>query len=83
MPPLYRLLGLRYLLHRWDRAGLIVASIALGVATLVSSPVPVNGSPLSTRESKLSCPARMRPLKFTPGFLKKLASSVAMVAAIM
>lgn len=37
MPPLYRLLGLRYLLHRWDRAGLIVASIALGVATLVSS----------------------------------------------
>src|SRR5947209_17437136 len=37
MPPLYRLLSLRYLLHRWDRAGLIVASIALGVATLVSS----------------------------------------------
>jgi putative ABC transport system permease protein len=33
----YRLLGLRYLLHRWDRAALIVVSIALGVATLVSS----------------------------------------------
>ena len=37
MPPLYRLLSLRYLIHRWDRAALIVASIALGVATLVSS----------------------------------------------
>src|SRR5262245_28219048 len=33
----YRLLSLRYLLHRWDRALLIVASIALGVATLVSA----------------------------------------------
>ena len=29
----YRLLALRYLLQRWDRAALIVASIALGVAT--------------------------------------------------
>ncbi len=37
MPPLYRLLSVRYLLHRWDRAVLIIASIALGVATLVSS----------------------------------------------
>jgi len=37
MLSLYRMLGLRYLIHRWDRAGLIVASIALGVATLVSS----------------------------------------------
>src|SRR4051812_28568554 len=33
----YRVLALRYLLHRWDRAALIVASIALGVATLVSA----------------------------------------------
>src|SRR6187402_2521403 len=33
----YRLLALRYLLQRWDRAALIVVSIALGVATLVSS----------------------------------------------
>jgi len=33
----YRLLALRYLLQRWDRAGLIVVSIALGVATLVSA----------------------------------------------
>ena len=33
----YRLLALRYLLQRWDRAGLIVLSIALGVATLVSA----------------------------------------------
>jgi putative ABC transport system permease protein len=33
----YRLLALRYLLQRWDRAALIVASIALGVATLVSA----------------------------------------------
>ncbi len=34
---LYRLLSLRYLGHRWDRAALVVISIALGVATLVSS----------------------------------------------
>jgi putative ABC transport system permease protein len=34
---LYRLLSIRYLFHRWDRAALIVASIALGVATLVSA----------------------------------------------
>lgn len=33
----YRLLALRYLIQRWDRAALIVASIALGVATLVSA----------------------------------------------
>lgn len=33
----YRLLALRYLLQRWDRAALIVASIALGVATLISA----------------------------------------------
>ena len=33
----YRLLAFRYLLQRWDRAALIVASIALGVATLVSA----------------------------------------------
>src|SRR5687768_7952742 len=37
MPPLYRLLSLRYVRHRWDRAVLVVASIALGVSTLVSS----------------------------------------------
>lgn len=37
MLPFYRLLSLRYLLQRWDRAALIVASIALGVATLVST----------------------------------------------
>src|SRR3954470_2272115 len=34
---LYRLLSLRYLLRRWDRAAMVVASIALGVATLVSA----------------------------------------------
>jgi putative ABC transport system permease protein len=33
----YRLLSVRYLLQRWDRGLLIVASIALGVATLVSA----------------------------------------------
>jgi len=37
MLPVYRLLSIRYLLHRWDRAILIIASIALGVATLVSA----------------------------------------------
>src|SRR5438874_12211058 len=37
VPAVYRLLGLRYVLHRWDRAALIVASIALGVATLISA----------------------------------------------
>lgn len=35
--PVYRLLAVRYLLQRWDRAALVVASIALGVATLVSA----------------------------------------------
>ncbi len=33
----YRVLSLRYLLQRWDRGLLIVASIALGVATLISA----------------------------------------------
>jgi len=37
IPAVYRLLALRYILHRWDRAALIVVSIALGVATLVSA----------------------------------------------
>lgn len=37
LPPVYRLLSLRYLIQRWDRALLIIASIALGVATLVSA----------------------------------------------
>jgi putative ABC transport system permease protein len=34
---LYRLLSLRYLYQRWDRSALIVLSIALGVATFVST----------------------------------------------
>ncbi|MDY3562552.1 ABC transporter permease [Gemmata sp. JC673] len=33
----YRLLAVRYLFQRWDRAVLIISSIALGVATLVSA----------------------------------------------
>ncbi len=33
----YRLLATRYLLLRWDRGAMMVASIALGVATLVSA----------------------------------------------
>ena len=37
VPAVYRVLSLRYLLHRWDRALLIVVSIALGVATLISA----------------------------------------------
>lgn len=37
VPSVYRVLSLRYLLQRWDRALLIVASIALGVATLISA----------------------------------------------
>src|SRR5260221_12361531 len=37
IPAVYRLLAFRYILHRWDRAALIVVSIALGVATLVSA----------------------------------------------
>ena len=37
IPAVYRVLSRRYLLHRWDRALLIVASIALGVATLISA----------------------------------------------
>src|SRR5262245_23783421 len=37
LPALMRVLSLRYLHKRFDRAALIVASIALGVATLVST----------------------------------------------
>lgn len=37
IPAVYRLLALRYIRHRWDRAALIIVSIALGVATLVSA----------------------------------------------
>ena len=37
VPSVYRVLSLRYLLQRWDRGLLIVASIALGVATLISA----------------------------------------------
>ena len=37
MHTVFRLLSLRYLLQRWDRSALIVASISLGVATLVST----------------------------------------------
>jgi putative ABC transport system permease protein len=37
MLELFRTLSLRYIRQRWDRAALIVASIALGVATLVST----------------------------------------------
>ena len=37
MQTVFRLLSLRYLLQRWDRSALIVASISLGVATLVST----------------------------------------------
>ena len=37
VPSVYRVLSLRYLLHRWDRALLIVVSISLGVATLISA----------------------------------------------
>jgi putative ABC transport system permease protein len=37
IPAVHRLLALRYIRHRWDRAALIVVSIALGVATLVSA----------------------------------------------
>jgi putative ABC transport system permease protein len=37
VPSVYQILSLRYLLQRWDRALLIIASIALGVATLISA----------------------------------------------
>src|SRR5262249_20814056 len=37
MLSLYRTLSLRYLRQRWSRAALVIASIALGVATLVST----------------------------------------------
>src|SRR3954471_16614142 len=37
MFPLFRSLAARYLLQKWDRSLLVALSIALGVATLVSS----------------------------------------------
>ena len=60
MIALYRLLSLRYLWHRWDRAALIVASIALGVATLVSSRV-LNQCLQSAADQSLT-PARVGDL---------------------
>src|SRR5262249_27510327 len=37
MRSLYRTLSLRYLRQRWSRAALVIATIALGVATLVAT----------------------------------------------
>jgi putative ABC transport system permease protein len=67
MPPLYRLLGLRYLLHRWDRAGLIVASIALGVATLVST--RILNQCIQTAASQTTTPLGVGDLFVTNGEL--------------
>ncbi len=72
MPPVYRLLGLRYLLHRWDRAGLIAASIALGVATLVSSRI-LNRC-LETAASQTTTPLGIGDLFVTNGELGVLRS---------
>jgi putative ABC transport system permease protein len=49
MLALYRTLSWRYLQKRWSRAALVVASIALGVATLVATRV-LNASMLSSAQ---------------------------------
>ena len=53
MLSLYRTLSLRYLSRRWFRALLVVASIMLGVATLVATQA------LSATMSKASYPGRI------------------------
>lgn len=67
MPPLYRLLSVRYLWHRWDRAALIVASIAVGVATLVSSRI-LNAC-LQTASAQTTTPLGVADLYISNGEL--------------
>ena len=62
---MYRLLALRYLLQRWDRAALIVASIALGVATLVSARILAQC--LATAAQETTTPAARAGLHVTNG----------------
>ena len=67
MPPEIRLLSVRYLLHRWDRSALIVMSIALGVATLVSTRM-LNRC-IETATSETTTPLGMGDLYITNGEL--------------
>lgn len=77
IPAVYRLLGLRYMLHRWDRAGLIVASIALGVATLISA--RILNQCLESAAQDTTTPAGTADLYVTngeAGVLRSLAEEV-------
>ncbi|MCZ2344380.1 MAG: FtsX-like permease family protein [Bacteroidales bacterium] len=73
MLPFYRLLSLRYLLQRWDRAALIVASIALGVATLVSTRI-LNAC-IETAASQTSTPLGVGELLVVNGEVGILQST--------
>src|SRR3954470_21237130 len=51
MLSLHRTLSLRYLRRRWDRAALVVVSIAIGVATLVSTRALNRSMSVAAREA--------------------------------
>ena len=67
MLTVFRLLSLRYLRQRWTRSALIVASIALGVATLVSTRV-LNRC-IETAATETTTPLGMGDLFVTNGEL--------------
>lgn len=66
MLPLYRTLSLRHLRRRWSRAALIVASIALGVATLVATRA-LNGSMTTAARSAVNPLAGFADLQVSNG----------------
>lgn len=65
VPSVYRVLSLRYLFHRWDRALLIVASIALGVAAVVSARILNNLIEIAAQDT--TTPAGAAELYVTNG----------------
>jgi putative ABC transport system permease protein len=65
MLALYRSLSYRYFRLRWDRTGLIVASIALGVATLVSTRLINQCIEFAARQS--TSPAASKDVHFFVG----------------
>jgi putative ABC transport system permease protein len=76
-PAVYRVLAWRYIAHRWTRAVLVVASIALGVATLVSA--RILNQCLESAAQDTTTPAGAADLYITngeAGVLKSLADDV-------
>ena len=71
---LQRTLSLGYIRQRWMRTGLIVASIALGVATLVATrALNANLAPAAKGNRQSRSPARPHLLKLTNGHDRRAA----------